>query len=97
MLAYTLRRLWQFVPTLAGTMWPNGVDLTHVDLAEAAAGEFDCIVVVTDHSSFDYDHVQRAAKVVVDTRNAIKTPAPHVIRLGAARSTPAPELASTQC
>ena len=25
-------------------------------VTKAAAGEFDCIVVVTDHSSFDYDH-----------------------------------------
>ena len=50
---------------------------------------------MTDHSSFDYDHLQRAAKVVVDTRNAIKSPGPHVVRLGAARSTHVPELAAT--
>jgi UDP-N-acetyl-D-glucosamine dehydrogenase len=84
-----------FVPTLSGSAWPGGVDLTHVDLAAAGGGEFDCIVVVTDHSSFNYDHLQRAAKVVVDTRNAIKAPGPHVVRLGAARSAHAPELAGT--
>jgi len=82
-----------FVRKLSGSAWPGGVDLTHVDLASAAPGEFDCIVVVTDHSSFDYDHVQRAAKVVVDTRNAIPSPGPHVVRLGAARKH-APEMAS---
>jgi hypothetical protein len=38
---------------------------------------------VTDHTRFAYDHVQRAAKTVVDTRNAIVLPAPHVVRLGA--------------
>jgi UDP-N-acetyl-D-mannosaminuronate dehydrogenase len=80
---------------LSGSAWPGGVDLTHVDLAAAGGGEFDCIVVVTDHSSFNYDHLQRAAKVVVDTRNAIKAPGPHVVRLGAARSAHAPELAGT--
>jgi UDP-N-acetyl-D-glucosamine dehydrogenase len=84
-----------FVPRLPGSMWPSGVDLTHVDLSAAAAGEFDCIVVVTDHSSFNYEHLQRAAKVVVDTRNAIASPGPHVVRLGAARSAHAPELAGT--
>jgi hypothetical protein len=41
--------------------------------------------VVTDHSTFDYDVLQRVATVVVDTRNAIKAPGPNVTRLGAPR------------
>ena len=85
-----------FVPTLPGSAWPNGVDLTHVDLSAAAPGEFDCIVVVTDHSSFNYEHLQQAAKVVVDTRNAIPSPGAHVVRLGAARSSNVPEFASAR-
>ncbi len=32
----------------------------------------DCVVVVTDHAAFDYGMVAREAKVVVDTRNALK-------------------------
>jgi hypothetical protein len=40
-------------------------------------------ILVTDDSQFDYDQVQRVGKVVVDTRNAIKKPQPHVVRLGA--------------
>ena len=39
----------------------------------------------SDHSRFNYDDLQRAAKVVVDTRNAIPSPGPHVVRLGAPR------------
>jgi UDP-N-acetyl-D-glucosamine dehydrogenase len=50
------------------------------------AGHYDCIVVVTDHSRFDYAQLQRAAKVVVDTRNAIANPGPNVVRLGAPRN-----------
>ena len=73
------------VPSLPGRLWQNGIDLEHVDLSSAAADAFDCIVVVTDHSRFNYDDVQRAGKVVVDTRNAIKSPGPHVLRLGAPR------------
>ena len=69
-------------PTLSGTVWPNGIDLVHVDVAQAAPGEYDCVVVVTDHTAFNYEHLQRAAKVVVDTRNAIKSPGAHVVRLG---------------
>ena len=74
------------VPKLAGRLWQNGIDLEHVDINSAATGSYDCIVVVTDHSTFDYDHVQRVAKVVVDTRNAIKSPGPNVLRLGAPRT-----------
>jgi UDP-N-acetyl-D-glucosamine dehydrogenase len=73
------------VPRLAGHLWHGGVDLEHVDLSSARPGAFDCAVVVTDHSSFDYDIVQRVATVVVDTRNAIKAPGPNVVRLGAPR------------
>ena len=73
------------VPRLSGKLWQNGVNLEHVDLDTAAAGEYDCIVIVTDHSQFDYDHLQLAGKVIVDTRNAIRTPGPHVLRLGGPR------------
>ncbi len=32
--------------------------------------EFDCAVIVTDHSQYDYAKIVREAKLVVDTRNA---------------------------
>ena len=73
------------VPKLSGKLWPDGINLEHVDIATASVGSIDCIVVVTDHSTFDYDQFQRAAKVVVDTRNAIKNPGPNVTRLGGPR------------
>jgi UDP-N-acetyl-D-glucosamine dehydrogenase len=34
--------------------------------------EFDCVVIVTDHSQYDYRSVVAKAKLVVDTRNATK-------------------------
>jgi UDP-N-acetyl-D-glucosamine dehydrogenase len=33
-------------------------------------GKFDCVVIVTDHSSYDYQDIVRRARLVVDTRNA---------------------------
>jgi UDP-N-acetyl-D-glucosamine dehydrogenase len=42
-----------FVPKLAAKEWPNGIDLVNVDVTKAAAEEFDCAVVVTDHTQFD--------------------------------------------
>lgn len=32
--------------------------------------EFDCVLIVTDHSSYDYKDIVKRAKLVVDTRNA---------------------------
>jgi UDP-N-acetyl-D-glucosamine dehydrogenase len=40
--------------------------------AEKASGEADCVVIVTDHKGFDYGKIVDAAKLIVDTRNALK-------------------------
>ena len=40
----------------------------------------DCAVIATDHALFDYDRIAAMA-LVVDTRNALKTTAPHIFRL----------------
>ncbi|HET7648358.1 MAG TPA: nucleotide sugar dehydrogenase [Gaiellaceae bacterium] len=45
----------------------HGVELESVALEPAA---YDCVVVVTDHSSIDYDALVEEAAVVVDLRNA---------------------------
>jgi len=73
------------VPRLPGRAWQNGQDLEHVDVKQAVRDFYDCIVVVTNHSGFDYAAMQRAGKVLVDTRNAIKDPGPKVVRLGSSR------------
>lgn len=42
----------------------------------------DLVIVLTDHSAVDYDLVANQARLVLDTRNALKgRPAPHVVRL----------------
>jgi UDP-N-acetyl-D-glucosamine dehydrogenase len=45
------------------------VDAT--DLLPAAA-KADCVVIVTDHAGFDYRGLVDSAKLIVDTRNALK-------------------------
>ena len=35
-------------------------------------GEYDCVLIVTDHSSYDYKAIVRESKLVVDSRNATK-------------------------
>jgi UDP-N-acetyl-D-glucosamine dehydrogenase len=39
---------------------------------EEAAAAADCVVVVTDHSAFDYRALAERARLIVDTRNALK-------------------------
>jgi UDP-N-acetyl-D-glucosamine dehydrogenase len=36
-------------------------------------GEYDCVLIVTDHSSYDYPKIVDQARLVVDTRNATKS------------------------
>ncbi|HEY4620897.1 MAG TPA: nucleotide sugar dehydrogenase, partial [Gaiellaceae bacterium] len=45
----------------------NGIVMRSVALEPA---EYDCVVVVTDHSSVDYDRLVEEAQLVVDLRNA---------------------------
>lgn len=37
-----------------------------------AARDADCVVIITDHRLFDYAALEREARLIVDTRNAMK-------------------------
>jgi UDP-N-acetyl-D-glucosamine dehydrogenase len=57
-------------------------DLKLTSLAAECAGEADCVVIVTDHSTFDYAALVGQARLIVDTRNALKGFAsPNIVRL----------------
>jgi UDP-N-acetyl-D-glucosamine dehydrogenase len=44
-------------------------------------GQYDCVVIVTDHSDYDYKKIVGEAQLVVDTRNATKgIDSPKVVR-----------------
>ena len=44
--------------------------LKSVDLTPETLGRYDCVVIATDHSSYDYPMIVKHARRVVDTRNA---------------------------
>jgi len=47
-----------------------------------ACAEADCVVLVTDHSGFDYAAIADRSRLIVDTRNAFHNfRRPHIIRL----------------
>ncbi len=35
-------------------------------------GQYDCVLIVTDHSDYDYQRIVRESRLVVDTRNATR-------------------------
>jgi UDP-N-acetyl-D-glucosamine dehydrogenase len=49
----------------------DGVELRSSDVP-AKCAEADCVVIVTDHSAFDYKQVVAHSHLVVDTRNVLK-------------------------
>lgn len=61
-------------------------DLEHEGLPyKSQAGlveKADCVVIVTDHKAFDYADITSKAKLIVDTRNALKNiKGDHIVRL----------------
>ncbi|MFK7875705.1 MAG: nucleotide sugar dehydrogenase [Paracoccaceae bacterium] len=43
-------------------------DLTSVDLTPETLSEYDAVILLTDHSDFDYELIAKHAQLVVDTR-----------------------------
>src|SRR4051812_31948318 len=75
-----------YVPEVHGREWSGRCDIKSVELTRGSIGRYDCVVIVTDHKTFDYEAIVAEADLIVDTRNAIKKIHPHVFRLGAPQS-----------
>ena len=48
------------------------LDMASVELTSENLAQYDCVLVVTDHSDYDYDFIVANAPLVVDTRNATR-------------------------
>jgi len=46
--------------------------MTSSDLTAEYLAEQDCVLIVTDHTAYDYGFIVEHAKLVIDTRNAAK-------------------------
>ena len=55
----------------------------------------DCVAILTDHRTIDYEMVREASRLIVDTRNAIAGDHPHVFKLGAPARTVRDQLAAS--
>jgi UDP-N-acetyl-D-glucosamine dehydrogenase len=77
-----------FVREVDAREWSGRFDIKSVNASTGSFGQYDCVVIVTDHKAFDYAAMVAEADIIVDTRNAIKTPAPNVFKLGAPQPEP---------
>lgn len=65
------------------TFQEAGAAVAGVALTATTLADYDCVVLATNHSAFDYAWIAQHARLVVDTRNAFKgIAAPHILRLG---------------
>lgn len=58
------------VPTFPD-MRDHDIDLSTSPLTEQTLKDHDCVLIVTDHTSVDYEKIGKYAPLVVDTRNAM--------------------------
>ena len=57
----------------AATVRLDGDEKAHsVKLTKQMLASYDCVIIVTDHSDYDYQWIVDNAKLIIDTRNAAK-------------------------
>lgn len=62
----------------------EGLEMESVSDLEEALQRVDCVVIITNHSSYDYNAILNSARLIVDTRNALGkagAASPKVVRL----------------
>ncbi|MHB8302233.1 MAG: nucleotide sugar dehydrogenase [Acidobacteriaceae bacterium] len=47
-------------------------DLNMTSVSLDAVGSYDCVLIATNHSDYDFERIAREAKLLVDTRNATR-------------------------
>ena len=60
------------IPTLPPTRHYPHLRMPSRELTEEYLASRDCVLIVTDHSAYDWGWIARHAPLIVDTRNATK-------------------------
>ena len=56
----------------APTIREDGMELNETPVRQALEAGTDCVVLLTDHSAFNYPEIVHLAPVIIDTRNALR-------------------------
>jgi UDP-N-acetyl-D-glucosamine dehydrogenase len=68
-----------FVPVFP-RMREHYFDLRSIAVTPQSVKDFDCVLLATNHDTFDYDLIKKHAKLIVDTRGVYLDPAPNVVK-----------------
>ncbi len=60
------------IPTLPAMRHYPGLHMSSRELTEDYLASRDCVLIVTDHSAYDWDWIVRHSPLIVDTRNATR-------------------------
>jgi UDP-N-acetyl-D-glucosamine dehydrogenase len=55
-------------------------DLANTSLNHDVIAGYDCVLLATDHDSFDYDLIRKAARLIIDTRGRYQQSSSHIIK-----------------
>jgi UDP-N-acetyl-D-glucosamine dehydrogenase len=58
------------VDTYVPSLEVEGTVLKSTQLTDEELGAADCVLILTDHPTFDYQRIVEGASLVVDSRNA---------------------------
>jgi len=59
-----------FIPSFSGKRRYPDLSMKSIKLDENKLNKYDCVVIITNHSAYDYDWIVENSKLVIDTRNA---------------------------
>ena len=55
-------------------------NLSSVSLTPEIIGEYDCLLLATDHDKFDYEMIKKHARLIIDSRGKYTESADHIIK-----------------
>jgi UDP-N-acetyl-D-glucosamine dehydrogenase len=67
------------VPTFP-PMREHHFDLSSVPLTPESIASYDVVLLATNHDAFDYELIQKHARLIVDTRGVYQQPLPNVVK-----------------
>jgi len=63
-----------YVPESSGHREYPGMSMKSVPLTVKRLQRTDAVIIATDHTAYDYKWIVKNAKLVIDSRNAVKSP-----------------------
>jgi len=56
------------------------ISKSSINLNKNSLQKYDCVMILTNHSCYDYAMISRYSKLIIDTRNSIKTTSKKIIK-----------------